>query len=1212
MNFKPFLTADQIKALQLHEASSNKKQKRTPEQIEAIYTSGQNVLVSASAGSGKTFVMVERIIDKLLRGVAIEEMFISTFTVKAATELKERLEKKLVEAIKASDDYEMKSFLNYQLQSIHIADIGTMDSFTQKLISEYGYTLGIASKYRIMQDKSEQDVIKDTIFKDLFEIYMASDETGDFLRLVKNFSGNRKDSNGFKEIVNKVYTFSQSTENPLLWLDEVFLKGTQDYQGYADLPDYIITDFLKIMSETAKQLRDLTEMEGYPKEKKDGKPTAKYTGHLKIIDYLEQNANEFNYIEDKDKISHLANEVSNLLPAGDSITVNKIAYQIYKQINASLRNLRHLDTIIQYQAESIPLLILLKNFVVDFSNAYLDRKKIENAYEFSDIAHFAIALLETYPEIRQLYQDKYHEVMVDEYQDNNHMQERLLDLLSSGHNRFMVGDIKQSIYRFRQADPQIFNSKFKAYQEDPNQGKLILLKENFRSQSEVLDVTNAIFTHLMDEEIGDILYDDNHRLIPGSAKQRELKTSNQAQVWIYDTDETSNPEPDSESDNDNLSPGQVKIVAKEIIRLHQEEAVPFSEITLLVSSRTRNDSIFQTFNQYGIPLVADGGQENYLKSVEVMVMLETLRSINNPYNDYALVALMRSPMFNFDEDQLARIALQTSQTQKLDSYYEKLKLAKSGQGQQRQLITTELAEKIGKFLSYLSQWRTYSQKQSLYSLIWKIYNDRFYFDFVGTLPKAEQAQANLYALALRAQQFEKTGFKGLTRFIGMIDKILNSQNDLADVDDAKTKDAVSIMTIHKSKGLEFQYVFILNCDKKFALKDIHSSMILSRHRGAGIKFLADLKDKLQANQLASLKVYLETILYQMNRQELIFATLSEQMRLFYVAMTRAEKKLYLIGKGSQKKLVDKFDGQKEGNHLPKALRESMQSFQEWILAIQAAFPLKDLHFNLAYIDDSQLTDQEIGHLENKHSLDSDNLQNNRQTDEIARAIDMLDKVQELNQTYHAAITLPTVRTPSQIKKFYEPIMPSEGIDIISKTPFLPAEIVLPDFSKEKTVLASDIGSAMHELMQRIPISDSLSLDDVEEAKRLIDASEEVKAALNLNMVFDFFEHTELGQMLQRNKERLYREAPFAMLKMDNASHEKFVVRGIIDGFLRFDDRIILFDYKTDKYKNPLDIGHRYHDQMELYAEALQKAYGIDKIEKHLVLLGGKKVEIITL
>lgn len=1211
MNFKAFLTTDEISALQEQEASSSKPQKRTPEQIEAIYTSGQNILVSASAGSGKTFVMVERIIDKIIRGISIEEMFISTFTVKAATELKERLEKKLVEAIRTSDHYEMKTFLNKQLQSIHLADIGTMDAFTQKLLSEYGYTLGIAPKYRIMQDKSEQDLLKDIIYKDLFEAYMASDEAGIFLKLVKNFSGNRKDSNGFKEIVNKVYAFSQSTENPVLWLQEIFLKGSHTYQGYNDLPDYIITDFLSTLYETAQQLRDLTEMEDYPKEKKDRKPTAKYSGHLKIIDFLEKTADDFNYTKSKNQISHIARQVSELIPSGESITVNKVAYPVYKQINASLKNLRHLDTIIQYQAESLPLLILLKDFVIDFSTTYLDRKKMENAYEFSDIAHFAITILETYPEIRQLYQDKYHEVMVDEYQDNNHMQERLLDLLSNGHNRFMVGDIKQSIYRFRQADPQIFNSKFKTYQEDPKQGKLILLKENFRSQSEVLDVTNAIFSHLMDEEIGDILYDDNHRLIPGSSGQKELKTKNQAQVWIYDTDDTST-ESDSESDNDKLSPGQIKIVAKEIIRLHQEEAVPFSEITLLVSSRTRNDSIFQTFNQYGIPLVADGGQENYLKSVEVMVMLETLRSINNPYNDYALVALMRSPMFNFDEDQLARIALQTSQNQKLDSFYEKLKLAQVGQGQQRQLIRPELIDKISQFLSYLSQWRTYSQKQSLYSLIWKIYNDRFYFDFVGSLPKAEQAQANLYALALRAQQFEKTGFKGLTRFIGMIDKILSSQNDLADVDLAKPKDAVSIMTIHKSKGLEFQYVFILNCDKKFALKDSYSPMILSRQLGAGIKYLADFKEELAANQLASLKVYLETIPYQMNRQELKFATLSEQMRLLYVAMTRAEKKLYLIGKGSQSKLVDKFDGQKEGNHLPKALRESMQSFQDWILAIQAAFPHNDLHFNLVYIDESQLSEQEIGRLEEKEILDPHDLESNRQSDEIARAIDMLDKVQVLNQKYKAAITLPTVRTPSQIKKFYEPVMPSEGIDIISKTPFLPSEIVLPDFSKDKTLLASDIGSAMHELIQRIPITESISLNDIENASKLIDASEEVKAALNLNMVHDFFARTELGQVIRTNKDRLHREAPFAMLKKDEASKEKFVVRGIIDGFLGFDDRIILFDYKTDKYKNPLDIGLRYQNQMELYAEALQKAYGIEKIDKYLILLGGKKVEVVKL
>ncbi|MGT2845549.1 helicase-exonuclease AddAB subunit AddA [Streptococcus hongkongensis] len=1212
MTFKPFLTDKEIKLLQEQEAHSNKIQKRTPEQIEAIYTSGQNILVSASAGSGKTFVMVERIIDKVMRGVSIDSLFISTFTVKAATELKERLEKKLIEAIKTSDDYEIKAFLNNQLQSLYLADIGTMDAFTQKLISEYGYTIGIAPKYRIMQDKSEQDVLKDIVYKGLFEEYAASDKAEVFFKLVKNFSGNRKDTSGFKDVVNKVYTFSQSTENPKLWLEENFLKAALTYQDYATLPDQMVTDFLEVLTQTAHNLRGVTEMDGYPQLKKDGKPTAKYTGHLRIIDFLETCASDFYNSYGKEKLSQLAFEVSELLPSGDGIVVNKKTYPIYKQIQTSLKSLRHLDTIFHYQAESIPLLMLLKDFVIAFSKSYLERKKIENAYEFSDIAHFAITILENNLDIRQIYQNKYHEVMVDEYQDNNHMQERLLELLSNGQNRFMVGDIKQSIYRFRQADPQIFNSKFKDYQEHLNAGKLILLKENFRSQSDVLDVTNAVFSHLMDEEIGDILYDKNHQLLAGSSRQKELHLANQAQVLIYDTDDT-NQEMESENEVDGISSGEVKIVAKEIIRLHQEEDVAFSEITLLVSSRTRNDSIFQTFSQYGIPLVADGGQENYLKSVEVMVMLETLRSINNPYNDYALVALLRSPMFNFDEDQLARIAMQKGDTEKLDSFYDKLKHAQSGQGQHRQLITSELGEKISQFLEILKNWRVYSQKQSLYSLIWKIYNDRFYFDFVGTLPKAEQAQANLYALALRAQQFEKTGFKGLTRFIGMIDKILTNQNDLADVDVAKPKEAVSIMTIHKSKGLEFKYVFILNCDKKFALTDLHSSMILSRKEGAGIKYLADVKDQLQADKLNSLKVYLETLPYQLNRTELKYATLSEQMRLFYVAMTRAEKKLYMIGKGSKAKLVDKFDGQREGNHLPKALRERMQSFQEWLLAIQAAFPQKELHFTLDYINDEQLSDQEIGQLEMKQVLFSDDIKDNRQTNEIARAIDMLDKVQILNQTYQAAINLPTVRTPSQIKKFYEPVMPIDGIDVMTKAKVRKNSISLPDFSKNKALLASDIGSAMHELMQRIPISEAVSLMAIETTKEeLIAVDEKVKESLDIKKIYDFFHHTELGRLILKERDHLYREAPFAMLKKDSLSQEKFVVRGIIDGFLRFDDRIILFDYKTDKYHNSLDLANRYHSQMELYAEALREAYGVEKVDKYLILLGGKNVEVIAL
>ncbi|MDV6872782.1 helicase-exonuclease AddAB subunit AddA, partial [Pseudomonas aeruginosa] len=227
--------------------------------------------------------------------------------------------------------------------------------------------------------------------------------------------------------------------------------------------------------------------------------------------------------------------------------------------------------------------------------------------------------------------------------------------------------------------------------------------------------------------------------------------------------------------------------------------------------RTRNDIISHTFNQYGIPIVTDGGQQNYLKSVEVMVMLDTLRTINNPRNDYALVALLRSPMFAFDEDDLARIALQKDNELDKDCLYDKIQRAVIGRGAHPELIHDTLLGKLNIFLKTLKSWRRYAKLGSLYDLIWKIFNDRFYFDFVASQAKAEQAQANLYALALRANQFEKSGYKGLYCFIKMIDKVLETQNDLADVEVAAPKQAVNLMTIHKSKGLQFPYVFILNC-----------------------------------------------------------------------------------------------------------------------------------------------------------------------------------------------------------------------------------------------------------------------------------------------------------------------------------------------------------------------------------------------------------------
>lgn len=1209
-----FLREEEIQDRILAEATSDKAQKMTPEQLTAIYSNGTNILVSASAGSGKTFVMVQRILDMISRGIAIDQLFISTFTVKAAGELKERLEKGLIEKLGAATNDEERQHYVAQIAAIPTADIGTMDAFTQKLVNQYGYLLGISPIFRIMTDQSEQDILKKQVYTELFSEYLNGPQAESFKKLVRNFTGNRKDSQAFRSVVYQIHQFSQSTAAPEQWLREVFLKSYEN-QGDIEASDLVKTvlagqDLTDIIIKAENYFKD-----HYETVTKEFQKSYKYLTN--VAELLEE-LKEFDVKADLESLQAACGKIDRLSSGRNLVmTIGASKDEVLKSYaaaynanrNAYLEPFRNLAqasfTILAlqpHQADILPMLTLLQSFVLDFSGKYLQAKIQENAFEFNDIAHFAIQILEENPSVAHIFKDKYHEVMVDEYQDNNHMQERMLELLANGQNRFMVGDIKQSIYRFRQADPLIFNGKFKLYQKNPDAGKLIVLKENFRSQTEVLDATNGVFSHLMDEQVGDILYDKTHLLVAGSDKQKERVAQHETEVLIYNTEEV---ETSSDEEESSFSQGEIDLVAKEIIRLHNEEQVKFSDITLLVSSRTRNERLIAAFENYGIPVESDGGEKNYLTSLEVMIMLDTLRVIDNPLNDFALTALLRSPMFGFDEDQLARLAVQADKIE----LYEKLLLAKAGQGQHQQLILPELADKVKLFLDFLSNWRRFSKKNSLYDLIWKIYNDRFYYDYVGALPHAQRRQTNLYALALRANNFEKTGFKGLSRFIGMIDKVLESDNDLMEVEVAAPKNAVSLMTIHHSKGLEFKYVFILNIDKRFSMKDSQSPLILSRDNGLGIKYLADMKKQVDT-PMSTLKASIETLPYQSNRRELTLATLSEQMRLLYVAMTRAEKKLYLVGKGRKDKLTEKFDGTSENGFLPARQRETLLSFQDWLLAIEAAFPRQELFYTIRYVEKEELTPTSIGQLH--YSIQAGNLTDNRQSADIQRALQVLDSVDKLNQAYAPAIHLPSLRTPSQVKAFYEPVMDMDGMEIMDKIEVkkeIKQTFKLPDFANQTKISAVALGSAIHELMQRLQLSQKISMTDLEKALDQVQASEQVKQSMDLTKILSFFD-SDLGQLILDNLDKLYREAPFAMLEEDPESKESYIIRGIIDGYLLFEDRIVLFDYKTDKYQHPNQIRDRYVFQMQLYAKALQKSYQVKQVDTYLILLGGEQVEVV--
>lgn len=1213
MRKKSFLSPEEISQLQHFEATSNKEQKRTAEQIEAIYSSGQNILVSASAGSGKTFVMVQRIIDQIFRGVSIQELFISTFTVKAAGELKERLEKELSKVLKESQDEELKQHLAQQLAAIATADIGTMDSFTQKLLNKYGYLLGLAPNFRILQSASEQTMLQNEVFQQLFEQYYTGEQKEIFEKLVKNFTGKKKNISGFRQQVYAIYQFLQSTSNPQRWLQDFFLKGYEE------------TDFSRERDKILQQVKGaLFDLEDYFHFHLDHEGRefagAKYQENVLLaldkLGSLQESSSEQDYFRVLKDVVLLSRA-----SGGRSLTITtrkeelkELADTFNQGRKERIEHLRGLESSLyqfefleKYQDDSLPLLDLLRDFMSDFTRTYLERKKTENAFEFGDISHFAIQILEDFPQVRSFYQERYHEVMVDEYQDTNHTQERMLELLSNGHNRFMVGDIKQSIYRFRQADPQIFNDKFRLYQADPSQGKLIVLKENFRSHVEVLEATNDVFKRLMDEQVGEINYDETHYLVAGNLTKASPNPKNRAEFLLYDSTVAS-----EELSEESISAGEVSLVIKEIIRLHEEEAVAFKDITLLTASRTRNDIILAEFDKYNIPLVPDGGEDNYLQSVEVMVMLDTLRTINNPLNDYALTALLKSAMFDFGEDELARIALQKSQEKSQENLYEKLENALTNQGLHPDLILPDLKKKLVLFQKTLLSWRTFAKTHSLYDLIWKIYQDRFYYDYVGALPNGAQRQANLYALSLRANDYEKSSFKGLSRFISMIDKILENQHDLASVPYAAPQDAVHLMTVHKSKGLEFKYVFLLNMDKAFNRQDTSSSIILSRKNGIGIKYIADVEVEYPEEvKPRSIRLSMDTLPYQQNLEEIKLASLSEQMRLLYVAMTRAETKLYLVGKGSQEKLEKRSWGQVEEGRLSTSIRSQLTSFQDWIYAIQTVFSEDQLAFDLRFVRDEDLTADKIGQIHHSNPFDADDLTDNRQSDDIGRALDILESVDRLNSQYRSAIELPSVRTPSQIKKFYEPIMDTEGLDIMDeRVAFRPQpNFDLPDFGRKAKVTGAQVGSAVHELMQRIPLDQKPDLSVLKSSLKQVQAEESVKKQIDLNKIASFFE-TQLGEILLANSDKLHREAPFAMLKRDEISGQDFVLRGILDGYLLFEDRIILFDYKTDKYKDSSELIARYRSQLDLYAQALSRSYGISQIEKYLILLGGEKLQVV--
>ncbi|WEV45188.1 helicase-exonuclease AddAB subunit AddA [Streptococcaceae bacterium ESL0687] len=1202
--------------------------KLTKEQTQAITDSGQNILVAASAGSGKTFVMVERIIRKIRQGIRIEDLFISTFTVKAAGELRSRIDKKLREERRKSKDLVERQLFTQALQGLDAAHIGTTDSYTNYILKQYYYTIDLDPNYRLMTDKAEQDVLKEEVFAELFEAYLAgSDQIADDLRtckerftsLAKNYSNDRNNK-GFKEVIYKIHSFAESTEDPISWLQEDFLKAARNYLRFSDLPDSFFEEWKKDVYDFIS-LMESSKNEGLFTTKKQVEKVDEFLNQVpSLVDFLINN--------DLEAFSRIFSNLNFDIRFGktdDELVKEK--REEFKSLKNSLvgsksspgsilrfiNNLNHPSIVEEYSSKSLPLLEDLQKFSLAFYDAYLQAKLRENLLEYADINHLALKILKENEDIRRNLADKYNEIMIDEYQDANQVQEALYQLISKGDNLFMVGDIKQSIYSFRQADSSLFLTKYLAYGQNLG-GKLIRLKENFRSRVEVLNFTNNFFESIMDENLGQMNYGQEEKLVFGSNEfSEEEDPENYPELLLYyEEKETSLPKIPGNFENQSAVRNEITIIGNKIKEL-RAQGKDYKEMVILVRSKTNNNEIEDILTSMGIPVVLDEGRNNYLESMEVRVMLESLRAIDNPLQDISFVALLNSPMFDFTEDDLFRISLQTEESL---PFYSKYQMVAEDSGQRMDLIDGSLRKKLQDFDLLFSKWITMSSKVSLHKLIWKIYEDTYYYEYVGGMVNGSLRQANLQALLTRASSFEKNGYKGLYRFIKMIDKFLEHNNDLASVNIDLPDNSVRVMTIHKSKGLEFNYVFLMKIESRFNEKDLNGRVILSKENGIGSQYKANFANRIKTDFPFAL-VNVETLAYKINREENLRASLAEEMRILYVAFTRTAKKLYIISSTSENGLRTKYQSAHlDYSKLDFKSRKNARSYRDWLLSLISAHDGQSLDeliegekfisnrlkliINLVKLVERQETDQ-VESTFDKVKLELKEFDDEViYIDDVKEARRVLDSADEMNAKYAKAIDLPTIQTPSQIKKRYEQII---EVEPVAKG----VNDSLHEFTLDvnNKVKASEIGSAVHELMQLVNLEDT-SLEGLKKTLNQVAARKDVKKAIDLDKIATFFT-SDFGRFMIDNRENLTREAPFSMLKTDPEADEQYLIRGIVDGFFRIGDKIILFDYKTDRFTSSKQIPKltsRYKLQMDLYGQALKMSYKIEKVEKYLILLGG--------
>lgn len=1162
--------------------------KWTSEQQKVIDLRNRNILVSAAAGSGKTAVLVERIIRRLTEDdtpTDVDRLLIVTFTEAAAAEMKERIgaaiEKKLEER---PGDIRLER----QATLIHSAQITTIHSFCLAVIRDHFHVIGIDPGFRIAEE-GELKLLKQDVLEELLEECYAEAKE-EFLDFTERFGSGKSDKK-IEEIILKMYEYSRSYPRPDRWLDQcVKAYESEDLEVRAEERvrmraadiERVLERGLKICEEPDGPYMygdmldsDLEELERLQRaENFDAMYSAAAGFKWKR---LSSKKDDTVSPDKKEKVKKLREQAKSLLKGmqEDYFYAPREVWQ-------------------QDMQDALPSVVTLTELVKRFAHMLDEKKRLRNMIDFNDMEQFALAILteekdgELVPSaVAGEYEDRFDEVMIDEYQDSNLVQETILTSVSrvsrGEYNIFMVGDVKQSIYSFRLSRPELFMEKYNTYSLKDSVTQRIDLHKNFRSREEVLDSVNDIFRQIMKKELGGIEYDDSAALYPGaefpplpSGKEDFCKS----ELLLLDKEDTGGE--DERQAEARMIARRIRELIRDGVVLDKEtreyRRVQYRDIVILTRSIRGWAEVFSSvLGEEGIPAYSVS-REGYFETYEVSVLLDYLKILDNARQDLPLAAVLTSVFGGLDTRELAEIRIAYPNV----PFYEAAAMCAESDAAEDACME-ELRGKLRRFYDQVRYFREKVPYTPIHELLEEIIDKTGYGLYIAAMPGGAQRMANVEMLTERAAAFEGTSYKGLFNFVRYIAQLKKYDVDYgeAGIMDEQA-DTVRIMSIHKSKGLEFPIVFVAGMGKKFNTQDTKGSVLLHPDWGAGVD-LIDLKRRTKT----------PTFLKKMIREETALENLAEEMRILYVALTRAKEKLIMTGaaKITEDGAVSDISGVFRA--------EGAKCYLDWvlpcILSDETGKVKQESPVEVSVFRAEDLTPQQE---EVQAEVMSEDVLRNWDDSQVyePELRERLDAQIDYVYPFEDEGKMKLKFTVSELKKWAS-LAEEAGEEMYEEPVVVP---LIPEFLKEEEILTgAPRGSAYHKLLELLDFTVDYDVENliaaVQQLRQEGRLTDEMAECIRPKDILRFLGCRSGKRMADAARNgKLYKEQPFVLsvdaseIYPEDCSGEKILVQGIIDVYFEEPDGLVVLDYKTDKVRTGNELKEKYHAQLDYYAQALEQ------------------------